>query len=281
MDPQKEDADTGTNLAAWWEQAGVLISKAVPKHVRVSASFPRGLPEVAVSTAGLTQAILNLVVNAGDAIPSDRKRRQGHVRLRAESGNGARHVTLAVSDNGRGMTDEVKRRAFDMFFTTKPRGLGTGLGLSLVRKVADQAGGTVVLHSVLGQGTTVSMILPAAMSAHPAQLVRVALTLTDGRAAAMIRHVVESAGHTVAVDSDPTESSIWVTEPAAHTLGPAKTWRKRYPEGYLVLFGNPDRHSAAAWAALRPVMIADRDDLGAIRTAITHATDAMSARGVS
>lgn len=281
MDTQKEGADSGTNLAAWWDQAGVLISKAVPKHVQVTASFPRGLPEVAASTAGLTQAVLNLVVNAGDAIPSDRRRKQGHVRLRAESAKNAKHVRLTVSDNGRGMSDEVKRRAFDMFFTTKPRGLGTGLGLSLVRKVADQAGGSVEIQSALGQGTTVSMILPVMVSARPTEVACAVITLTDGRAAAMIRHVLESAGVGVAVDGDPTEASIWVTEPAAHALGTAEAWRIQCPEGHLVLFGHPDLHSAAAWAALQPVMIADRDDLGAIRAAITRATEGLSRRGAS
>ncbi len=280
MDPQKEDGSgSGIGLATWWDQAGVLISKAVPKHVRVTASFSSALPEVAVSAAGLTQAVLNLVVNAGDAIPADRKRRQGHVRLRAEANKAATHVRLAVNDNGRGMSDEVKRRAFDMFFTTKPRGLGTGLGLSLVRKVADQAGGSVEIESAVGQGTTVVMNLPVAVSPRRDQVARAVITMTDGRAAAMIRHVIEGTGAIVNADSDPAGASIWVTEPSAQALESAETWRKDRPNGLLVLFGSPDRQTVAGWDALRPVFVADRDDLGAIRAAI--ARDVSSSKGVS
>ena len=69
-------------------------------------------------------------------------------------------MKLGVTDNGSGMTEAVKRRAFDMFFTTKPRGLGTGLGLALVRKVVDRAGGTVEIESEAGKGTTILMNLP-------------------------------------------------------------------------------------------------------------------------
>jgi len=146
LDPDtQEDARGGgatTDLHKWWSQAGALISKAVPKHARVMASIPAGLPPVAAAAHRLTQAVLNLVVNAGEAIPaqSERKRRQGLVRIWAEScgGSGGECVRLGVSDNGSGMTDEVKRRAFEMFFTTKPHGLGTGLGLPQGQRKVDR-----------------------------------------------------------------------------------------------------------------------------------------------
>ena len=89
LDPEAEDkaGDGGaTDLQQWWSQARALLSKAVPKHVRVSASLSAKLPKAAIAPHGLTQAVLNLIVNAGEAIPGPekRKRRQGHVRLCAE-----------------------------------------------------------------------------------------------------------------------------------------------------------------------------------------------------
>lgn len=273
MDPEKEDGtDRSTNLSAWWAHAGVLISKAVPKHVRVIASFKPGLPNVATAAAGLTQAVLNLVVNAGDAISPDRKRRQGLVRIGAELIQGGTRIKLEVADNGRGMSEDIKRRAFDMFFTTKPRGLGTGLGLALVRKVANQAGGSVEIESSVGQGTTVSIILPSVpVKVRRPEASSAVISLADGRAAAMVRHVLEASGVRANLGSDPVEADIMVTDPTARGLGPAKAWRRRHPQGRLVLLGSPDRSSSREWALLRPVTIKDRNDLGAIRAALAGA----------
>jgi PAS domain S-box-containing protein len=91
LDPEAKDNVRGggatTDLKNWWSHVGSLLSKAVPKHVQVQASIPDNLPRFALPTHQLTQAMLNLVVNAGEAIPppSQRKRRQGVVRLRAQT----------------------------------------------------------------------------------------------------------------------------------------------------------------------------------------------------
>ena len=174
LDPDDSGLSHGehsTDLRRWWSQAGPLLAKAVPAHVRVSCLIPEGLPRIAIAAHALTQAVLNLVVNAGEAIARSplRKRRQGLVRVWAERcRNGEGWLRLAVSDNGPGMTEEASRRAFEMFFTTKPRGLGTGLGLPLVRKVIERAGGTVSIVSEAGKGTTVVARVPA-FHPHPAR----------------------------------------------------------------------------------------------------------------
>ena len=163
-DSRLSHGEHSTDLRRWWSQAGPLLAKAVPVQARVSCLIPEGLPRVALAAHALTQAVLNLVVNAGEAIarsPS-RPRRQGHVRVWAERcRDDAGWLRLGVTDNGPGMTEEAKRRAFEMFFTTKPRGLGTGLGLPLVRKVIERAGGTVNIVSEAGKGTTVVALVPA------------------------------------------------------------------------------------------------------------------------
>jgi signal transduction histidine kinase/ActR/RegA family two-component response regulator len=130
-------------------------------------------PKLAVigSSAELHQVLMNLAVNARDAMPNG-----GELRLRAElceSGAvvgmdvppGLQHVLITVSDTGVGMDADTQRRIFEPFFTTKSRERGFGLGLSMVRDIAAAHGGTVGLESVPGKGTTFRVCLPPAPSA--------------------------------------------------------------------------------------------------------------------
>ncbi len=270
MDPDKpDDAEGMTDLHRWWSQTGALLSKAVPRHAKVTVSIPAGLPEVAVAPHALTQAVLNLVVNAGEAIPAGRKRRQGSVRVWAEPADEGARVRLGVTDNGSGMTEEVKRRAFDMFFTTKPRGLGTGLGFPLVRMVVDAAGGSIEVDSEPGRGTTVVLSFPAAdrEQAGRGRLTAV-VSISDGRAASLVRNLLDSAGAQAEAGDDPADADIWVVEPSAQALVDATAWRADRPQGRLVLFGRPGRQSGAEWQALEPVTVDDPDNLDAVRTAL-------------
>ena len=280
-DTDGEDTErSATDLGAWWSQVGPLLTKVVPKHVKITVSLPTGLPEVGVSAHGLTQAMLNLVVNAGEAIPpfaANRKIRQGRVQVWAKSARSGTHVRLGVTDNGQGMSAEVQRNAFEMFYTTKPRGLGTGLGLPLVARVVSRVGGSVQVESKPGKGTTVAMLLPAAgigavgLAARPFKPLLAVITLTDGRAAALIRHLLEVAGVPVSPGSDPTDADIWVLEPTKTGVGDAKAWRTRHPHGGLVLFGKAGPGSTRGWNSLHPVTIEDRDDVDAIGAALSRA----------
>ena len=276
MDPEKSDRGLSrTNLQAWWAQTGALLAKSVPKHVRVEAEFPPALPEIAVAPHQLMQALLNLVVNAGEAIKSTAAtpRKAGVVRVWAAPGEEANTVRVAVSDNGCGMTDEVKRRAFEMFYTTKSRGLGTGLGLALVRQVTDGAGGSVQVDSQVGKGTTVTMVFPAVPggdrrgSGRPTATIAVA----DGRAASMIRHMIEACGIKVTSELHGSgDPAIFVFDPTSANLREAARWMARRPDGRIVLLGSPTSKKAA-WLRLRPFTIDDASDLEAVRTAIAKA----------
>lgn len=296
LDPEtEEDARGGggsTDLHRWWSQVGTLLSKAVPKHVRVGASFPAGLPHAGVPAHGLTQAVLNLVVNAGEAIghTPGRKRRVGQVRIWAKQGEpllgagagvdaagGNRRglwLHIGVTDNGTGMSDDVRRRAFEMFYTTKPRGLGTGLGLALVRKVVEKAGGHVELTSEVGKGTTVLLVLPAAGTTRErgeaSERLSAVIALSDGRARAMIGHLLESGGVRV-ISGERSDVPIRITEPTAAGLAESRTWRRGMPEGQLVLLGRADRRLAASWSALAPVTIDTPNDLEVVRAVINRA----------
>lgn len=278
LDPEAKDNVRGggatTDLKNWWSHVGSLLSKAVPKHVQVQASIPDNLPRVALPTHQLTQAILNLVVNAGEAIPppSQRKRRQGIVRLRAQlvQDDAGQRVRLAVTDNGTGMTPEVRQRAFEIFFTTKPRGLGTGLGLALVRTIVDQAGGKVDVESEVGKGTSVVLEFPvAAIQTTPRGSKRIAcLSLNNGRAAAILRTMLESARLDVGESPDahdPGNVDLWIVDPNVVKPNDARRWLQASPLSRLVVFGSSPN---PAWDALESVTITDTRNFGSIRAAL-------------
>ncbi len=277
MDPEMDGTPRGggdtTDLRQWWSQTGVLLAKAVPKHVRVTASIPVGLPRVAVAAHRLTQAVLNLVVNAGEAIPppSERKRREGRVRVWADTQPTTCTVRLGVTDNGRGMTEKVKRRAFEMFFTTKTRGLGTGLGLALVNKVAVGAGGRVDVESEVGNGTTVVMVFRAAPGDPKRAGPTASVLIRDGRSAALICQILGAGGAAVRDDNGPSDADILVVDPAELELRRVKAWRARRPNAQLVLFGAPAPASVADWTDLHPIVVERRDDFDSLRSTLGRA----------
>lgn len=267
-----------TNLAHWWKQTGPLLRKAVPAHVNVRASLPDGLPDVKIAPQWLTQAMLNLILNAGESIPV--RRRAATVRVAAEPSDDRATVSLAVSDNGVGMQPGVARRAFDLFYTTKSRTMGTGLGLPLVRKVATLAGGTVELTSRPGKGTTVTMILPASPSGGADRTVTVrasartaVVTVKDRRVTALISRILLALGFHVRPSEGvgPGDASLWVTEPTPAALTATRKWRKAHDERTLVLLGSPTTSAMPRWNAQRPVIIDPSDNIEAIRFTIERA----------
>jgi hypothetical protein len=119
------------------------------------------LPAVLADAGQLTQAILNLGLNARDAIAAD-----GSIEIRAweKPSNGRSMIVLSVRDDGVGIAENVRGRLFEPFFTTKSEGGGTGLGLAMVYACATAHGGTVEISSEVGSGTTVELHLPLAVS---------------------------------------------------------------------------------------------------------------------
>jgi nitrogen-specific signal transduction histidine kinase/CheY-like chemotaxis protein len=142
-----------------------MFRRSCPEAIEVSTDLG---PHVRSATADATQvqaAILNLLVNARDAMPAGGRLtvRTLNTRLDAPAHLApGDYVTVAITDTGEGMTPDVLARAFEPFFTTKEIGKGTGLGLSMVYSAMQQMAGDVAIESRPGEGTTVRLLLPAA-----------------------------------------------------------------------------------------------------------------------
>jgi PAS domain S-box-containing protein len=144
-----------------------LIRRTVGPSVALEVVGAGGLWQTKVDPSQLENAVLNLCINARDAMPEG-----GRLTIetankwlddRAARGRGltpGQYISLCVSDSGTGMSPDVIAQAFDPFFTTKPIGQGTGLGLSMVHGFVRQSGGQVRIYSEIGKGTTVCLYLP-------------------------------------------------------------------------------------------------------------------------
>lgn len=159
------------NLEIWLHDGiGELMTRAMPSDINIAMDIEPGLPPVMVDPAEMELALINLAVNARDAMPSGGTLtiRAVFARLSAATdpdGLEGEFVQLSVGDNGTGMSAETQARVFEPFFTTKGIGQGTGLGLAQVYGFARQSGGMARLYSVEGQGTTVMLFLPTSADA--------------------------------------------------------------------------------------------------------------------
>ncbi len=269
-----DDGHAETDLPAWWKQTSSLFSKLVPKHVKLVASFPAGLPNVRISHHWLTQAMLNLVVNAGESIPSTR--RGGRVHVSAVPGKDGGTVRIRVVDNGRGMSAGIARRAFDLFFTTKSRGMGTGLGLPLARKVALRAGGDIELESTPGQGTTSTLTLLAAargangrkVPSYPQRTATVSMPNT--RTAALIAQILIGAGVLALPQARqmPGNTDLWITAPTDAALRIAGAWQAARAGRKVIVLGTPSARARARWQAITSSIVDPPDNFEALRDAL-------------
>jgi PAS domain S-box-containing protein len=132
-----------------------VLKVGLGSMIEFSIEVEDGVWNVVVDPSEFETALLNLVVNARDALPDG-----GSITVRAANNPHQDHVEISVEDNGVGIPDDITAKVFDPFFTTKSVGKGTGLGLSQVHGFAHQAGGTVGLKSTLGEGTKITICLP-------------------------------------------------------------------------------------------------------------------------
>ena len=161
-----EPTDIGPLVSNFAELMRRTLGEAIELSIVTTGSAHLAV----VDATQLQNALLNLVINARDAMPRGGRLtiEISHARLDADYAQmypevrTGRYVLIAVTDTGEGMSEEVRQRAFEPFYTTKPTGAGTGLGLSMVYGFVKQSGGNVQLYSELGGGTSVRVFLPLA-----------------------------------------------------------------------------------------------------------------------
>ncbi len=217
-----------------------LLHRTLGAQVEIRTVHPPGLWPALVDPGQLENAVLNLCLNARDAMPRGGRLTVETANVRLDAGNAARdgdfepgdYVMVAVSDTGIGMDDATMRRAFEPFFTTKEVGKGSGLGLSMVYGFVKQSNGHVRLYSEPGQGTTVKLYLPRAPEAAdaaarpgaegalPVGQERVLLVEDDELVRAHVGRLLAGLGYRVVAVRD----------------GPAALARLREDDGFDLLF---------------------------------------------
>jgi PAS domain S-box-containing protein len=152
-----------------------LLRRTLGEAIELQTSVTGTRLRAIIDVSQLQNALLNLVINARDAMPRGGRVMidVAHTVLDADyaqtypEARSGRHIVITVSDTGAGMSEEVRRRAFEPFFTTKPVGAGTGLGLSMVHGFVKQSGGDIQLYSEAGRGTSARIFLPLPETAGP------------------------------------------------------------------------------------------------------------------
>ena len=259
------------DTAARLTEARHLLGGALPADVGLRYELADGLWPVKVDPAQFELALLNLVINARDAMPGG-----GRVVLSGRNevlgGEGGElprgeYVVLALADTGIGMSEEVMARALEPFYTTKGVGKGSGMGLAQAYGFARQNGGTVRLESRPGQGTTVSIVLPRAgepltpraerqVSGLPAGKGRVLLVEDDDQVRGTVSTALHAAGFEVHT-ADTADAALQRLEGGErydalltdvvmpgklNGLDLAAQVRRRYPRtGVVVVTGYSDR----------------------------------------
>ena len=174
-----------------------MCASTFDRRIRVVVDVPAGLPAVESDAGQIEQALLNLCINARDAMPhggtlrlsARAERVDDETALAIRGIKPGMYVVVGVDDDGIGMSDNIKQRIFEPFFTTKSSGQGTGLGLAMVYGLAHSAGGTIVVDSAPGAGARFQLFLPASNAAVPAAPAPVASAVperTNGERPAVI-----------------------------------------------------------------------------------------------
>jgi len=217
-------------------EAEKMLRRTIGEDVRLTLALAPDAGRVRADAGQLEQVLMNLVVNARDAMP-----RGGRLTIRIRNATlgaaadpahpAARpgpHVVLSVTDTGTGMTDEVKAHLFEPFFTTKGVGQGTGLGLATVYGIVQQSGGHLRVESAVGKGTTFEVYLPraeggsgavparSAVRAAPRGVETILLVEDDDGVRGLTRHVLTGAGYAV-LEATDGEAAVGV---AAGHAGP-------------------------------------------------------------
>ena len=210
-----------------------MLRETFPKQTRVATRLAEALPKIHADPNQIHQAVLNLAVNARDAMPEGGTLTLGTddvdgdvVRKKFPEVGGKRYVELCVSDTGTGMDEETRRRIFEPFFSTKGSG-GQGLGLAVVYGIVNSHRGVIDLESEPGKGTTFRIYLPAVDGAAPGSA-----DPDSGETRREPAPAEQRASGRVRTDSTGTQTLLLVEDEEA-LLAPIQTILEE--EGYAVL----------------------------------------------
>ncbi|CAL8481418.1 two-component system, cell cycle sensor histidine kinase and response regulator CckA (plasmid) [Caballeronia sp. S22] len=222
------------NLGAMVRDMDDLLRRALGETIDVETVISGGLWNAFVDPHQLENVVLNLAINARDAMPDGGKLTielanamldDRYVRSLSDVPAG-QYVMLGVTDNGSGMTSEVIERAFDPFFTTKPEGVGSGLGLSMAYGFVKQSGGHIRIYSEVGHGTTVRIYLPRSSAEALERKARINAPMMGGsetvlvveddkKVQATVIAMLEDLGYRV-LKADNAEQALVVLSSGAH-----------------------------------------------------------------
>jgi two-component system cell cycle sensor histidine kinase/response regulator CckA len=205
------------NLNSVVDEMGKLLPRLIGEDIELVIRGSEDLGAIRADASQMEQVIMNLAVNARDAMPDGGRLLIETLNAELDSNYNAvhpivrqgRYILLAVSDTGTGMSAETQARVFEPFFTTKPQGKGTGLGLSTVYGVVKQSGGFIWVYSEVGRGTSFKIYLPRvdqpverigavrAVSEAPRGTETILLAEDEQDVRAVAREFLESGGYTV------------------------------------------------------------------------------------
>ena len=217
---------TIVDLNALVDSLARMLRRLIGEHIELVTTLAPGLSHVRVDAGQIEQVIMNLAVNARDAMPDGGRLSIATADVDLDETIGVMggpvapgpYVMLSIADTGVGMSDETKRHAFEPFFTTKAVGTGTGLGLATVYGIVKQSGGHLWVYSELGLGTTFKIYLPQAHAsglAAPRALPRTrtaggtetVLLVEDEEAVRVLaRAILERAGYDVIAAANPRDA---------------------------------------------------------------------------
>jgi PAS domain S-box-containing protein len=245
LDPEESGGQPHrTELADWWSDIEAFLRNVLPRAVELEQRFADNLPPVAMPRHRLTQAVFNLVQNAGNAM---RGRDSGHVVVWAEPGPDSRFIRVGVSDNGPGMSPDVRARCLEPFFTTSTRSISTGLGLSLVHGIVSKAGGSIAIESERGRGTTFILSLPIVDPTPPDQVEsdrRAVVSGLDARMKSYVASLLHPMGYDVSFSdtlNGDDEVNLWITVGGESIYSEAEAFATRKIGRRAVVFGyKPD-----------------------------------------
>ncbi|MCL7489377.1 MAG: response regulator [Desulfobulbaceae bacterium] len=204
-----------------------MIRSVVPTSIDIEMNIDQNCSPVRIDPMDINQVMLNLCVNASQAMEEKGRLAIGLAEVELAEGDTreyqqrqpGRYVQLTVSDTGCGMDDETRESIFEPFFTTKPRGVGTGMGLSVVYGIVESCGGIIRVESAAGEGATFSMFFPVSDDPGPARDVLVAeeewdasgceriLFVDDEKElASLAKRVLEKRGYKVSFFSSSSEA---------------------------------------------------------------------------